>query len=204
MNWETLMCFGDSITIGARSYCGYPEYAGNYLEHLLKNKWNVINHAVSGYTAIDLARYISSNYSNLRIFEPSIVTVMIGTNDIKTGTSTDDFEIAYNQILIKAKLIAMKRNVVMIKIPYLPPGVMYPYNIGMNENISIFNSLLERIAEKNNLRIMEFRINSEDLFDGVHLNDSGSKNIGKQLAQFILADKGIQEGFDMPERKNTL
>ncbi len=46
MNWETLMCFGDSITIGARSYCGYPEYAGNYLEKELGNKWNIINHAI--------------------------------------------------------------------------------------------------------------------------------------------------------------
>jgi lysophospholipase L1-like esterase len=90
MNWETLMCFGDSITIGARSYCGYPEYAGSVLEKEIGNKWNVINHSVSGYTAIDLHRYISDNYNNLSSFTPSIVTILIGTNDIKNGTSLEN------------------------------------------------------------------------------------------------------------------
>ncbi len=65
MNWETLMCFGDSITIGARSYCGYPEYTGFSLQKELGNYWNVINHAISGHTAIDLNRYITVNFHNL-------------------------------------------------------------------------------------------------------------------------------------------
>jgi len=191
------MCFGDSITIGARSYCGYPEYAGNYLEKELGNKWNIINHAISGYTAMDLHRYITNNFANLSAFTPSIVSVMIGTNDIKNNTSCEDFEIAYNQVLIKAKLIAMKRNVLMIKIPYLPQKVMYPYNFKMNEKITVFNEMLSAIAEDHKVRIAEFRISEEELFDGVHLNDLGSKNFGKQLAEYILLDKGIDKEIEI-------
>jgi len=191
MNWETLMCFGDSITIGARSYCGYPEYTANFLENEIGNNWNVINHSVSGYTAIDLHRYISSHFSNLSSFTPSIVTVLIGTNDIKNDTSAENFEIAYNQILIKSKLIAMKSNVVLIKIPHLPKKVMYPYNYSMNEKIILFNELIESISKKHNVRTMDFNITETDLFDGVHLNEEGSKNTGRQLADFILKDKGI-------------
>lgn len=41
MNWETLLCMGDSITIGSRSYLGYPEYAGHYLSTETNKKWNV-------------------------------------------------------------------------------------------------------------------------------------------------------------------
>ncbi len=191
------MCFGDSITIGARSYCGYPEHAGNYLEKELGNKWNIINHAISGYTAMDLHRYITNNFANLSAFTPSIVSVMIGTNDIKNNTSCEDFEIAYNQVLIKAKLIAMKRNVLMIKIPHLPQKVMYPYNFKMNEKITVFNEMLSAIAEDHKVRIAEFRISEEELFDGVHLNDLGSKNFGKQLAEYILLDKGIDKEIEI-------
>jgi len=196
MNWETLMCFGDSITIGARSYCGYPEYAGNYLEKELGNKWNVINHAVSGYTAIDLHRYITNNFANLSSFTPSIVTVMVGTNDIKNNTFPEDFEIAYNQVLIKAKLIAMKRNVLMLKIPHLPSKVMYPYNFKMNEKISEFNKILSIMASDHDVRIAEFKISEDELFDGVHLNDIGSRNFGRQLAEYILLDKGIDKEIE--------
>ncbi len=191
MNWETLMCLGDSITIGARSYCGYPEYAGNLLEKELGNHWNVINHSVSGYTAMDLNRYIAVNFRNLSYFNPSIVTVLVGTNDIKGNTSAENYEIAYNQILIKAKLLAMKKNVLIIKIPYFPPKIMYPYNYSMNEKIGEYNELLELMAARHNLRITEFILSDEDFFDGVHLNEQGSKNVGAQLSKFILADKGI-------------
>jgi len=201
MNWETLMCFGDSITIGARSYCGYPEYCGDFLEKEIGNKWNVVNHAVSGYTAIDLHRYISGNFQNLASFNPSIVTVLIGTNDIKCGTSSDDFEIAYNQILIKAKLIAMRKNVLIIKIPQLPSKVMYPYYYSMNDKITEFNEMLELLAENNGVRITQFNISEEDLFDGVHLNETGSRNTARQLADLILADRGVFQGSDTPAVK---
>jgi lysophospholipase L1-like esterase len=197
MNWETLMCFGDSITIGARSYCGYPEYCSDFLEKEIGNKWNVVNHAVSGYTAIDLHRYITNNFQNLSSFNPSIVTVLIGTNDIKCGTSPEDFGIAYNQILIKAKLIAMRRNVLMIKIPHLTPKVMYPYFYSMNDKIAEFNEMLESLAENNNVRLTQFNVSEEDSFDGVHLNDIGSKNTARQLADFILADRGVFQGSDI-------
>lgn len=199
MNWETLMCFGDSITIGARSYCGYPEYAGYSLQKELGNYWNVINHAESGHTAMDLNRYITINFHNLSYFNPSIITVLVGTNDIKLSTSLEDFEIAYNQILIKTKLLAMRKNVLMIKIPHFPPKIMYPYNYNMNEKISEFNLLLETMAETHNVRITQFNITEEDLFDGVHLNEAGSKNVGRQLVEFILADKGV---FRIIESKN--
>lgn len=105
MNWETFMCLGDSITIGARSYCSYPEYAANELEKEIGNHWILINHATTGFTAIDLSRSIANNFNNLKNFQPSIITILIGTNDVKTNTSGEDFTIALNQIVLKANLI---------------------------------------------------------------------------------------------------
>lgn len=191
MNWETLMCFGDSITIGARSYAGYPDYAGNSLEKSLGNNWDVVNHAVSGFTAMDLARSMTTNFANLKQFAPGIITVLIGTNDVKTKTSSEDFEMSYKQVLVKALLLAPYQNVVLIKIPLFPKSIAYPYNYAMNDKIKCFNEIISELANHYNLRNIEFELSKADFFDGVHLNAKGSMNAGKQLAAFIETEKGF-------------
>lgn len=191
MNWETLLCFGDSITIGARSYMGYPEYTGDLLaKHLLKD-WNVINHATSGFTAIDLVRSVDTQYANLKQHNASVSTILIGTNDLKAKTPTGDLSIALNQLILKAKLLTTGANVILIRIPALSKGIMYPYNFGMNGLIVSYNQLIDELAEQHRIRVMSFSITEDMLFDGVHLNDKGSRACAKQLASFILKDKGI-------------
>ena len=66
MNWETLLCLGDSITFGARSYFGYPEIAGNILEEKLSKSWNIINHSTNGFTTIDLIRSLNPVLTNYK------------------------------------------------------------------------------------------------------------------------------------------
>ncbi|MBA3901104.1 MAG: SGNH/GDSL hydrolase family protein, partial [Bacteroidetes bacterium] len=154
--------------------------------------------AVCGYTAMDLARYISSNFSNLKQFEPGIISILIGTNDVKKNTLATDFEIAYRQVILKALLLSCNRNVVLIKLPYFPKNVAYPYNFGMNEKVDSCNEIIGKMAANYNLRIMEFQLNDADLFDGVHLNAAGSKSAGLQLSRFIEADKGLVQINEMP------
>lgn len=185
LNWETLLCLGDSITIGARSYMGYPEYTGAILENKTQKKWNVINHAVSGYTTIDLLRYVDSSWSHLQQTNPEVVTIMIGTNDIKTNTKDSDFEIAYKLLVVKAKLLQKNSNIILFEIPQLENGVMLPYTIDMNSRIDSFNSIIERIAEEEGLMMHKFNQKEEYFYDGVHLNNQGSASWGDQLAEFI-------------------
>ena len=129
MNWETYLALGDSITIGARSYSGYPELAGRLLEQRLSKQWNVINHSVSGFKAIDLARYIDLHFSTLQTHRASISTILIGTNDIKEKTDPDDFRMALNLVMLKAKMLTVNSNVVALFIPEFQNGIMYPYAV---------------------------------------------------------------------------
>jgi lysophospholipase L1-like esterase len=128
MNWETLLAFGDSITYGARSYLGYPEICGDILGRKLDKKWHVINHATNGYTTMDLIRSINPMLDVYKNSYPSIITVMIGTNDIKTHVSIEDFRIAYNQLIIKLRLVSIGNNILLLKIPRFTQKVFYPYN----------------------------------------------------------------------------
>jgi len=189
VNWETLLCIGDSITYGARSYAGYPEYAGRELEKRLSKQWNVINESVSGFTTIDLCRQLSGNYSNLKGQAPSIITIMTGTNDVKLGIDVDKYAMAYSQLITKAKIIT--KNVILLKLPHFSKGVMYPYTFEMNSNIDAYNIEVEQLAKKHSVRCHEFDFKDSFFFDGVHLNEEGSESIALQLANLILSDKGV-------------
>lgn len=197
MNWETLLAFGDSITYGARSYLGYPEICGDILGGKLDKKWHVINHATNGYTTMDLIRSINPMLDNYIKSYPSIITVMIGTNDIKTHVCINDFRIAYNQLIIKLKLLSVGENVLLLKIPRFTQKVFYPYNYSMNEQVSEFNTCIEQLAIENNLRCLDFNLADDDFFDGVHLNPKGCHTVAQQLSSFILKDKGIENSSDM-------
>ncbi len=201
MNWETIMCFGDSITIGARSYCAYPDYCGNRLEKSTGVRWHVVNHAVSGYTTMDLARYMTAHFSNLRQFFPGIITVLIGTNDVKRGTSEKDFEIAYRQVILKALLLSVQENVVLILLPNFPQNIAYPYRYNMNVTIDAYNEIVKKLAKEFRLRTHVFELNESDLFDGVHLNTKGSETAGTQLAAMISEDKGTGQASATTELK---
>ena len=192
MNWETLLSFGDSITFGARSYLGYPELCGDILGKKLEKSWHVINHAVNGYTTIDLVRSIDPNLDNFRNCYPSIITVMIGTNDIKNGVSTENFMIAYRQLIVKLRLLSVGNNILLLKIPRFTRQVFYPYNYAMNDRVSEFNQCIKELAAANSLRTFEFGFEDDDFFDGVHLNEKGCHTAAIQLAGLILKDKGVE------------
>jgi lysophospholipase L1-like esterase len=198
MNWETLLCLGDSITIGSRSYLGYPEYAGAQLEKVIGNRWNVVNHATCGFKAIDLHRSMTLHYCSLQQFQPSLATIMIGTNDLKGPTSLEDYRLAYKQIILKTRLLLGNTNIVLLHVPHLPSQVKYPYRSAMNPQVDAYNRVIDSLAEQFELQTLAFEITDEDLFDGVHLNDIGAKSVGKQLASYILTDKGVYSHAGTP------
>jgi lysophospholipase L1-like esterase len=191
MNWETYMALGDSITIGARTYLGYPEIAGTILSSRLNKQWNVINHAVSGFKAIDLVRYIDQHYINLKEQKSSITTILIGSNDIKESTQLEDYCVALNLAVLKAKLITQNYNVVLILLPSFPVGIMYPYTYEMNEAILTFNQAIIKIAGANHLKSIHPTVEQEGYHDGIHLNPVGLMTMGNEVAQFILRARGL-------------
>jgi lysophospholipase L1-like esterase len=194
MNWETYIAFGDSITIGSRTYLGYPEHVGNKLSRTLSKQWNVINHAVSGFRAIDLSRYIDQHFLNLKEHKAGVSTILIGTNDVKENTSIENFQIALRQIIVKTKLLTINNNVILFHVPTFHPGVMYPYSIEMNSIISEYNRVIDQLAQEENIRVIELSHQVDDFFDGVHLNENGIRNFSDQISTYILKDKGLSVG----------
>jgi lysophospholipase L1-like esterase len=191
MNWETILFIGDSITNGARSYLSFPEYTGNFLEESTGKSWNIINVSKNGLTVNELNKLVSSSYSSLKAADASLVVILIGTNDAKEITEVNDLRIAYNQLLIKAKLLAQNKTVLVIKIPPFQKGVMLPYNFGMNKTVNEYNITIDELVLKHNVDCIATECVETDFYDGVHLNKEGARRIGKQIAGFILTKRGI-------------
>ncbi len=191
MNWETYIALGDSITFGARTYLSYPERIGSNLKNTLTKDWNVINISQNGFRVIDLIRLLDKDYAYLSGIKAGVTTILIGTNDAKTGTSEDDFKLVYDLLVLKAKLFTQNGNVILIEIPEFPVGIMYPYNFEMNGSISVFNGVIRDLAASHGIRSFRFQLDACDFTDGVHLNNSGVAACSGQLSDFILKDKGI-------------
>jgi len=180
------MCLGDSITIGSRSYLGYPEYAARFLSVKTQKDWNLYNCARAGFTTIDLVRHIDSKWGDLKLVKPDLITIMVGTNDLKRSTTADDFAIAYRQLIVKSRLLLGNANLLLLKIPLLQTGVMLPYHSEMNTLVKVYNEIIQEIADELGLLCHEMICQPEEFFDGVHLTDAGSRSWGQQLTDFIL------------------
>lgn len=191
MNWETYISIGDSITKGARTYFSYPEMVASGLKKSLNKNWNLINISENGNTVIDALRLIDKNYNSITSQLSGISTILIGTNDVKNNTSVQDFRIAYDLLVLKAKLFTQKENVILIEIPSFPKGIMYPYMYQMNDTIILFNEIINEIAKDHGLRTFRFNLEPIDFYDGVHLNNQGVEECSHQLLEFILKDKGL-------------
>lgn len=191
MNWETILFLGDSLTFGARGYLGYPEYAGDILAKKTAKEWNVINHGTNGYRAIDLARSISNNFSTLATHNALLSVVLIGTNDAKTATTADEYRIALEQVIIKAKLLTLNSNVLLLKIPALAAGVSYPYSLEMNVAIDGYNQIIDSMAKKHTAKTLSIALENEHFFDGVHFNTAGTVHVAQGIADHILLERGF-------------
>ena len=193
MNWETILSLGDSITIGSRTYMGYPEYAGHILQLNTDQGWNVFNFAKSGITTVELHRMMANNFYQLKHYMPDLITVLIGTNDAKIMTSPENFSIAYRQILLKAKIISSNALTIVMPIPLLQKGVKLPYFYSMNKIIGTYNTIIKKTANEFGVLFFEPLLNGCHFSDGVHLNEKGIIAIGKQLSDVVLEARGLSQ-----------
>jgi lysophospholipase L1-like esterase len=155
-------------------------------------QWSAWNFAWNGYRAIDLLRAIDERGADLGRFNASLCTVMIGTNDAKTDTTPEHYALVMEQVLLKARLLTQNRNVLLLGVPTLAPGMSLPYNAGMNTRIEAYNQILSELAAAQRCEFLALRVEAGDFIDGVHLSDAGVTSFGQQLCERVLRDRGLR------------
>ena len=194
---------GDSITDAGRDKRnyhdmgkGYPKYATELIKEAFPNtEFEFINQGISGNRTCQLFDRL---YADAIAFEPDVISILIGINDVwhRHGSGkieTTDEQIALNYRSILARLKAQTgAKIVMLEPFLLDCEEKEDWRPEVERVITIVRSLAKEFADAyiplNDLFAEALKTQPEPQYysaDGVHPNDNGRAFIGKHYFEAI-------------------
>ncbi len=194
---------GDSITDAGRDKRnyhdmggGYPKYAAENLREMFPDaELEFINFGISGNRTCQLFDRL---YTDGIAFEPDIISILIGINDIwhryggeKIATTDEQFALNYKCILERLKQESNAKIVMLC--PFLLDA---PDKQNFRPDLDRFLPVVRQLAEEyadvfiplDDLFAEAMKTQPEPLYysgDGVHPNENGSRFIGEHYAKAI-------------------
>ena len=178
-----IACVGDSITEGTE----YPDY----LWMLLGANYTVANFGAGGSTVSlkSLKPYMNQTaFQKVKEFLPSIVVIMLGTNDASEipYQYIESFADDYKKLVSEVQALVGKPKVWLVK----PPPI---FNNGTGLSTPLFErGVIPRIVQVANemkLPVIDvyeaFANHSEYFWDGVHPNSEGAELIATEIYKAI-------------------
>ncbi len=203
----TIVFQGDSITDAGRNKAdgtdigpGYVKYASEAIAAAFPEvEFTFINRGINANRTCQLFDRL---YTDALIFEPDIISVLIGVNDIwhryedSIRIETSDKQLALNY---RSILESIKRNsnakIVMLS-PYTLDNENYPIN-KVKEDLKTVHPIIEGLAEEfadsfiplNRHFDEALKTQPKEKFysdDGIHPNEEGRRFIGKLYAEAVI------------------
>ena len=194
---------GDSITDAGRDKRnyhhmgnGYPKYASEVLRETMPDvEFEFLNFGISGNRTCQLFDRL---YADGLAFEPDMISILIGINDIwhRYGSgkiATTDEQIATNYRAILARIKRETNAKIVMLAPYiLDTEDKEPMREDLGRVLPIIRSLAEEFADVyiplDELFEEALKTQPEPKFysgDGVHPNANGAEFIGKHYAEAV-------------------
>lgn len=177
-------CVGDSIT----EWSEYPRD----LQAILGEDYNVSNFGVAG-SAIStkwFKPYVEEEaFKESMDFEPSIVVIMLGTNDAHVTQPMDSLFNDYETLINDYEALPGEQQIILVK----PPPI-YDNNLDLNGSRLQKNIIpvIEQVANSKSLPVLDVNtamMNHPEYFvDGVHPNSNGALTIATEVGQAITLD----------------
>jgi acyl-CoA thioesterase-1 len=180
-------CMGDSIT----NITGYP----TDLQALLGSTSNVGNFGYDG-AAVNLQSdrtyYGSQSFYQARVFQPTTIVILLGTNDARTnlnaqsGNFVHDYELMIKSIISGVHPFAGQPKIYLV----LPPPI-FQNNINLTSSIFTEQIIpkIRQVASDLGLPLIDVYTpllnHPEDFSDGVHPNAQGAQIIANTICQAI-------------------
>ena len=177
-------CVGDSITEGS----GYPEN----LQIMLGDNYKVGNFGVSGSTVMqnsDIPYMNQAAFWRAIAFQPSIVVVMLGTNDAKESpySSVENFQSDYKKLIREYEELESNPKIWLVTPPPIFENDFNLNNTHLEENII---PSIEYVANELNLPTVDVNTALTDypeyFMDGVHPSSDGAMLIASKINQAII------------------
>lgn len=170
---KKILLIGDSITEGFDTQKLMPEFS-------------IINKGISGNNSKDLLNRLKTD---LIPYEPDIVFVLIGTNDLAQGNSDHEILINIKEIVASIKFHLINTEVYVTSILPTRNNELRP-----NERIKRLNKKIEMLTYEQKVKYFNlfplFVDDSENLIqelteDGLHLNELAYKLWADYLSKFL-------------------
>ena len=176
-------CVGDSITEGS----GYPAN----LQAMLGARYFVGNFGVTG-SAVSLdseTPYINqSAFQRGKSFQPSIVIIMLGTNDAAEylNRSVGDFAADYRNLVEAYEMLESNPEIWLVRPPPLFDNNLNLSNTNLEQAII---PCIEQVADELDLPVIDVNMVLADcpeyFGDGVHPNKEGAALIASTVCQTV-------------------
>jgi lysophospholipase L1-like esterase len=179
-------CVGDSITEGS----GYPVY----LQAMLGDSYKVGNFGVSGSTVLlnsDTPYMKQSAFQEAKAFQPSIVVIMLGTNDAHETTyePIENFQADYKKLISAYQGLESNPQIWLVT----PPPI-FENEFDLSET-NLEQGVIPQIKQvANELDLPTIDVNTalisypEYFGDGVHPSSEGAMLIANEINQAITLD----------------
>ena len=194
---------GDSITDAGRDRrnyrdmgFGYPKFAAEYLKNANPDiEFDFINFGISGNRTGQL---FDRFYTDALAFEPDVISILIGINDIwhrymDARVATTDAQIALNYRCILERIKRESKAKIVILAPFVLDA---PDKDMLREDIKTVLPIVRELAEEfadayiplDEYFAEAIKTQPEPLYysaDGVHPNDNGRMFIAKYYAEAV-------------------
>lgn len=182
-NLIRVACVGDSITEGSR----YPVH----LQAMLGDSYMVGNFGVSGSTVLlnsDTPYMKQSAFQKAKAFRPSIVIIMLGTNDAHETThkSIENFQADYKKLISAYQALESNPQIWLVTPPPIFENELALSETNLKQGVI---PQIEQLAEELGLPLIDVNTaltNYPEYFgDGVHPSNEGAMLIASKINQAI-------------------
>jgi lysophospholipase L1-like esterase len=174
-------CVGDSIT----EWSGYPAD----LQVMLGENYSVGNFGVAEAAVSKnwFKPYVNqSTFRESKEFQPSVVVIMLGTNDAHTYQSADNFATDYMNLISEYQTLPSNPRIVLVKPPPIYKNELELSDANLQEEVI---PLIEQVADNMSLPVLDVNTamtnHPEYFVDGVHPNSDGAITIATEVNEAI-------------------
>lgn len=184
-------CVGDSITEGFQLTNPSTESYPAQLSEFVSDGVDVKNFGIRGRTLIkigDPSYWNTEEYKQSLAFNPEVVVIMLGTNDMKDVNFPNRNNIIsdYTALIESYKLLSSKP---IIYICYPPPSYGKFRGITNKRIVDVLIPMLREVSIQNNVNVIDIHTllsNKKELFpDTLHPNKEGARQMAELVYQTI-------------------